>query len=1250
MRIFFTLWLSLFFILCSLTCNAEGPVFIENKGQWNEKVLFRVDYNGLSIFLLEDGIIYDLYDSEATSKFHNHNLDHKESNHKVLNHAVRMSFMNSQKPVCKGLKEVSNGSTNYFLGSDPSRWASNVKSYSEINYSGIYNGVDLKFYFQQGRMKYDIKISPEASVKDIEVKYFGADNIFIDEGNLRIETSLGPIVESIPYSYLKHEDGNRTTVECSYSFKKNKIAFDLDLPKTRETELVIDPILIFSTYSGSFADNWGFTATFDEAGNAYSGGIVRGNGFPTTDGAYDETFNQGGQDIAIIKYDSAGENILYATHLGGNGTDIPHSIVVNAQNELIIFGTTSSANFPTSLNAFDRTFSGGDTLSGLAVNNLNYFNGSDLIISKLSSDGSNLLASTFLGGSENDGVLEGLASTTTPVINPIVQNYGDQFRGDVIVDETGAIYIASNTKSVDFPIVNGLFDTKISSDVTDGVVAKLSSNLSQIIWSTYLGGSENDAAFSIRFDNSLNTYIGGATESQDFTITPGAAVETSPNNLNGFVTAISNDGNSLMSSTFIGSEGDEQVYFLDLDPAGDVFVMGNVLNGTIPISDSVYNNPNSGQYIQKLSSDLSEILLSTTVGSGDGNKDFSPTAFLVNECGNIYVSGWGSPNASFLPPSGDTRGLPVTENAEQATTDGSDLYLMVLGQELSSLLTATYFGGTGVVGDHVDGGTSRFDDRGIVYQTVCASCGFNDRTDFPTTPNAVSQRDNSPNCNSVVFKFDLSALLADFETFSPDGSNEGIDVGCVPATFLFRNRSIGGEIFTWDFGDGTTSNLEDSILHTYNVPGTYEVILTIEDINTCRGIDVARKALNVFVPNFTIMNDTTICEGDRIQLMAEGAGTYSWSPNTNIINANTSSPTVFPDTTTTYYVEAVDGNGCIFRDSVIVEVTPTINVDFITNTEDGLNPGILSGCRPFTFLFNNTSIGSEEFTWDFGDGRNSFLSDSLLITYESVGVFEVTLTSRETNECPGVFSSSETIQIFEPNFSLIPDTTICFGDSLELFALGAGSYSWSPEQSLLNPFSSNPTVFPDTTITYFVEAIDGNGCIFMDSVQVEVIPKIVTDFMIDTTFSCLGGNNYQFTNLSTGASEYLWKFGDGTSSTDFDVTHRFETDSGQIYNVVLNASQSFCSEEKLISILDIENKVPNVITPGNDGLNEFFTIQSNTSARVLITDRWGRTLVDEFNYENDWNAQDQSGGVYFYDVTFPDGTNCNGWLHVLKTE
>ena len=1067
--------------------DLKGARFIENKGQWNNSVLFKAPIPGGDLYILKNKLKYVFY--KTGQKGHEGLIDEKDpalrkssiSQNEKLIHAVELSFQNSNATSLIFGKNVLPEVLNYFKGNDNTRWAEGVNSFSELVIADLYDGIDFHLYSSRGGLKYDFIVSPGADPGQIKMKYKGQNELKIHDGKIAIGTVHGYFFENVPVSY-SDSDLRKESITTEFQIHDDIVSFHFPSGYDIHSKLIIDPELIFSTYSGSFADNWGFTATYDDQGNLYSGGIVRDVGYPVTNGVF-QPDHVGEWDVGILKYDSTGKNLLWATYLGGSFSETPQSIIVNNKGELVIYGTTSSPDFPMTEGAFQKTFLGGDPIYDTTnlvpyrlVGGIPFRNGSDIFLAILGNDGRTLEGSTFIGGTENDGIMEKYM--------PLTKNYGDQFRGEVNVDSEDNIYVASNTSSPDFIIKNGP-QAVYGGDVNDGIIMKFNQDLSDLLWSTYVGGSGMDALFSIKVDSEGNTFASGGSNSVDFPVTDGVHKTTKPlaSDIDGIVVKISSDGSELLSSTYVGTPYYDQVFFLELDSSNCVYLLGQT-QGNYPVTEGVYSNPNGGQFIHKLSNDLDSTYFSTVIGSGTGSPDFSPTAFLVNECENIFISGWGGilNHTFFGYIGGNTIGLPVTENAFQSQTDGDDFYLMVLLQDAKQLLYATYFGEINGRGEHVDGGTSRFDKRGIVYQSVCGGCGGS--SGFPTWPPDVwSQNNNSTNCNNAAFKFDLASLLAQFETDTEDFTNRGISDGCYPLTLVFLNESLGGENFLWDFGEGTVTDKEDSIKITYENPGIYPVVLTATDINTCVRESKATKVITVH---------------------------------------------------------------------------------------------------------------------DYG-------------------------------------------------FSIMPDDSICFGESITLYAGGGEIYDWKPKNSLQNPNSASPVATPDSTMLYSVKIEDENGCMGEDSLEIKVIPKVIADFSFEKENSCFDSPVLTFKNDSENASEFNWDFGDGNLSDDFEPIYQYESsDAIKNFEITLTAGESFCANAKSLPVTSVKTFVPNFISPNGDGINEVFEITVDSEISLYIYNRYGKEVYMSDHYQNTWQPKDLSAGVYFYQIIFNDkNTRCNGWVHVM---
>ncbi|MFL5730175.1 MAG: PKD domain-containing protein [Cytophagaceae bacterium] len=982
-RFAFVLLISLLFLEAYSQGNQTSSLrFTENKNQWPSNVQYRADLPGGKLFLEKSSFTYVFYDTEKLARMHQHEHkeagketggNHSEDNHLINMHALRVSLLGANTLPVIGHKDPAGELRNYFIGKDPSHWASNVSSFTKVSYQGIYPYTTLELFEDRNHLKYQYIIAKGGNPSSIRMKYEGADSIYIQNGQLFVQTSLNTITEEAPYSY-QLIDGKKVFVPSAFTLKDHILSFSFPQGYDRNYELIIDPKLIFSTYSGSSADNWGNTATFDKAGNLYSGGSVFGVGFPSTTGAFQ--VNYGGVntygvgiDVGILKYNAAGNNLLYATYLGGTNSEVPHSLIVNENNELLIFGSTSSSEtdplgFPTTLNAYDRTFNGGVYTYPFGSNDaILYQHGCDIFISKLDSTGSSLLASTYLGGSANDGILYQYDFLT--------KNYGDQFRGEIVTDKNSNVYIASSTQSADFPIINGFQSAHANPGGHDAVVVKLNQDLSSIVWSTYLGGSGQDVAFCLALDSVNNVFVGGGTRSADFPATDSSLFPNSISTHDGFVAAIDKNCDSLLASTYLGTSAYDQVYFVQLDAEENVYALGQS-SGSYPVSPGVYSDPNSGQFIHKMSKMLDSSMFSTVIGNRSGAPNLSPTAFLVNDCGNIFLAGWGGdvndPSDGYI--GGNTNGMTLTSDAFQSSTDGSDFYIMAIEKGAKSLLYATYIGGNSNVGDHVDGGTSRFDKKGIIYHSVCAGCGGN--SSFPTTPGAWSTTNKSyfeynntgfffSNCNNAAFKFDLASLKADFIADTT--------MGCWPLPVNFINKSVGGKSFTWIFGDGSTQSTPTAtpVNHTYANPGTYPVLLIATDLTTCTGRDTASGTISVFTLSpAAVPSSYVICRGDSVQLDAgaNASYTYAWSPTDSLSNPSIYNPYANPSQKTIYHVTITDNHRC----SIILADT----VDVANISKGGSSAKNITDCSgPARMAFQNSSIGPLNYHWDFGDGQTS---------------------------------------------------------------------------------------------------------------------------------------------------------------------------------------------------------------------------------------------------------------------------------------
>ena len=827
--------------------------FTENKGQLTSRVKYHCKLHIGDIFFKDSKFSFDLFSADELDKAHDlrhNNLEDSSSSFVFNKHIYNMNFLGANTDNLIIASEKMSFKKNYFRGNDPDYWSSDISSYRSLTYKNLYNGIDVNIYSKDNHLKYDYVVSNYSNPKDIIVEYEGVSDLRLIDGTLEVVLSNGVVRELKPFAY-QTVHGKPVEVSCEFLLDNNTVSFEFPDGYDSSKDLIIDPILVFATLTGSSSDNWGFTATYDDAGNFYAGSIVLNGGwwgtnYPTTGGAYQTSFAGGDADVAISKFSSDGTTLLYSTYLGGNKMEEPHSLICDDQNNLVVMGATSSTNFPTTSGAYQGSFGGGTYISYL--DGLTWDNGSDIFITKLNAAGNSLIGSTFLGGSSNDGLaLDGQLNF----------NYADHARGEVMLDNNDNVYIASSTKSSDFPTTASSHSQSLSGNI-DGVVCKLSPNLNTLIWSTYIGGSSSDAAYSIRVDNVNNqTIICGGTTSNNIGATSGTINPTRPGGIDGYVATFSNTTGSLNALTYLGTSSYDQSYIVEIDNQNNIYVVGQT-TGNYPVSAGVYSNNNGSQFIHKMNKTLTVTDFSTVFGSGSNTVDISLTAFLVDNCENIYVSGWGS----------NTYNMPITANAIQSNTDGSDFYFITLEADAQSLLYGTYFGGTGGYGAHVDGGTSRFDKQGIIYQAVCAGCSGGS---FPTSPGVYSSTNGSNNCNYGGIKIDFEAEDADIIVY---GVSLGSDTLVIPcnATIDIEAQVNGSSSILWN--TGSTNNI-------INV-GAGQYYFTVTSTGTCvlDSDTVTIVEQTVFATSFTSVDVSCNGLSDGSINMSVSGGilpyTYSW--------------------------------------------------------------------------------------------------------------------------------------------------------------------------------------------------------------------------------------------------------------------------------------------------------------------------------------------------------------------------------------
>ena len=600
-------------------------------------------------------------------------------------------------------EERLSGTSNYFVGT-ARNWRSGIEGFGRVRYRDVYPGIDLLFRGEEGRLEYDFILAPHADPQAIQLELTGQRSLRIESnGDLVIGTEAGETRWKAPelYQVSSNQDSSnngRRPISGRFVIEgQRQVRFEVGSYDAGRT-LIIDPALKYSTYIGMENNESARGIALDPAGNIYVAGVSSSPDLPTLS-AYQPNF--GGLTAAagtftgdgfVAKFSPAGK-LLYLTYLGGSRDDGIAAIAVDAAGNAYVTGGTNSPDFPV-VHPFQQTFGG--------LNGGNQFAG-DAFVAKLSPNGSQLLFSTYLGGVLDDIGL------------------------GIALDGAGNIYVCGATASANFPVVNPIqpkfggaggepirhvYDTVPEWEPGDAFVAKFDPTGAHLLFSTYLGGTLDEAALSLAVDSASNVYVAGCTISPNFPTTSGALqttfggaeIQNAFFSLgDGFVTKINPTTGTLIYSTYFGGSGDDCITNIALDSAGSVYMTGSTSTLNLPISSGALQRNYAGYvtlpfliaqlfgdaFVGKLDPTGAKIQYLTYLG---GSQNDGGMAISVDGAGNAYVLGFT--DSSNFP----TAGTPL--QSKFAGDGGLGLYLFygdaflaVVNPTGTALSYSTYFGG-----------------------------------------------------------------------------------------------------------------------------------------------------------------------------------------------------------------------------------------------------------------------------------------------------------------------------------------------------------------------------------------------------------------------------------------------------------------------------------------------------------------------------------------------------------------------------
>lgn len=575
--------------------------FTENQGQWDEQVHYRANAGSATMWFTTDGVVY-----QFTRRVARDGTDIDESPDPMLDRlnteldsiesiAIKANFVGSNPNPRMVDSEEMEYKCNYFIGNDPDKWHTGVSNYQAIVYEDIYDGIDLKYYGNGKQMEYDFIVSPGADPSQIQIRYDGVESVSVNEdGELIVETIWGEVVEQKPMVY--QESGlARRDVAGRYVLAGDR-TFGFELPDGYDPSktLVIDPVLEYSTYLGASSWDHGHDIAVDGEGCAYVTGVTWSLDFPLQDPYQDTLLDPEGDGCAVFvtKLNETGSGLVYSTYLGGQRDDIGEGIAVDDLGCAYVTGYAGSHDFPLQ-NPYQTSDSQGE-----------------VFLTKLSSGGDALIYSTYLGGTMMEWAEE------------------------VAVDDSGQAYVTGWSESDDFPVHNAYQET-FSGGQCDAFVTKFNATGSDLVYSTYLGGSGWDFGEGIDTDSAGYAYITGHTGSNDFPIKQ-AFQSTFGGGNDAFVVKLWPWGN-LWYSTFLGGADDERGMDVAVDKAGDACVTGYTTSADFPVWHALQTySGGKDAFVAKLYRLGSGMIYATCLGGENEDRGYG---IDVDAEGCAYVTG-----------------------------------------------------------------------------------------------------------------------------------------------------------------------------------------------------------------------------------------------------------------------------------------------------------------------------------------------------------------------------------------------------------------------------------------------------------------------------------------------------------------------------------------------------------------------------------------------------------------------------------
>ena len=1138
---------------------SESLQFIQNKNQWDKQVLFKTQNANYDIYIKNHSLVFNTYSSEDI-----HHIEEALDSNKlalfnsIRAHAYSLSLENASTSNDIVVENKCSNYVNYFVGKDPSKWAKEAPIYEKIIQQNVYPNIDWVLYSADNHLKYDFVVKPHAKCSDIRLIYSGAEGLSIENGNLKINTSLGEVIEEHPIAY-QIIDNKKINIDCAFKLEGNQVSFSID-NYNHHYELIIDPSIIMGTYSGGRDQVLAGCSTFDTLQNMYSAGTAINGLYPVTLGAYRTTY-AGIGDVIISKYNAIGTAQIFATYIGGYGRDMVSSIVIDPLNRIIIGGYTYAPDYPVTPGCIDPIYSG-DTINR------------DAYLSILNNTGSSLLNSTFIGGSADDEI------------------------NDIKLDASNNIYICGSTTSFDFPVTSGVFDPTYNGSY-DAFVCKINTTLSTIITSTFLGSNFSETAYGLNLDAFNNIYVLGKTYSLTFPTTSTAVGRTYRGAGDGFVSRFDNSMN-LLASTLISSIYVDYTKFAIHD-SGLVYILGYTESAYGPYPSCKASTGFGGVFLTCYKENLDSLVYKVPLTNFDVTTNI--TAFELSDSNYLLISTFLNLIRSTFPDS-----VYLTDTSRRSV---SNLYILAISKNAEEIYYASlinnYFAG------HIHGTSCRFNKKNNrLFHVICSRATERGSTSAPYR-NCLTAGEYD--MFSLIYQPTISTTTNYLPKLVVNDS-----FYCSRGYVYFGNQSIGVNSFKWILPNGQRDSINRNINFTRFSDGMNIVKLIVK--RNCSTTDTLVDTFFIPSKPSSLairISDSSGCISNPIILTGvqlSGNRNY-WRLPSGIIDS-THDTIIYYATTTglqTFYLIS-DSIQCPYRKDTVKVVY------YISNaTHASIIDIDTPQCLPYRDTLRHNSTFYNRFVWSDDLGNVDSIHNGFYLNIDSVLDYNIYLTtygdvcnSRETDtfRMRTVMPPHSTIVVSQ--LSACPNSAIGFYNN----SIHYQSFVWTFNDSIIDSISNNISVFFTDSGVFNIKLISKSiYCSVIDTaiIRIRIHPKPIA--VIDTvnTYGCVPFTS-TLSNHSFFSNHFYWLINDSlVDSNSINLPVVLNRSGNYIYKlIVFGDSCNSNSDTTTMLIHAIDPALVQINIGDSSACRPFYISLLNNS---FSTDRIEWLVEDTLNSTND---------------------------------